>query len=111
MCLRRSRWKAPRGRLLVQCWPQTGFEEVANELGPNRAAGSRLGQEPYSSAYAQTMGCPTISIWQLLFLLQKPQTVDVMASKVRKAVFPAAGLGTRFLPATKAQPKEMLPLV
>jgi len=34
-----------------------------------------------------------------------------MAPKVRKAVFPAAGLGTRFLPATKAQPKEMLPLV
>ena len=34
-----------------------------------------------------------------------------MASPVRKAVFPAAGLGTRFLPATKAQPKEMLPLV
>jgi UTP--glucose-1-phosphate uridylyltransferase len=31
--------------------------------------------------------------------------------KVRKAIFPAAGLGTRFLPATKAQPKEMLPLV
>ncbi len=35
----------------------------------------------------------------------------VMVPKVRKAVFPAAGLGTRFLPATKAQPKEMLPLV
>ena len=34
-----------------------------------------------------------------------------MAPVVRKAVFPAAGLGTRFLPATKAQPKEMLPLV
>jgi UTP--glucose-1-phosphate uridylyltransferase len=34
-----------------------------------------------------------------------------MAQPVRKAVFPAAGLGTRFLPATKAQPKEMLPLV
>jgi len=31
--------------------------------------------------------------------------------KIRKAIFPAAGLGTRFLPATKAQPKEMLPLV
>ena len=31
--------------------------------------------------------------------------------KIRKAVFPAAGSGTRFLPATKAQPKEMLPLV
>src|SRR5437867_6059403 len=31
--------------------------------------------------------------------------------QVRKAVFPAAGFGTRFLPATKAQPKEMLPLV
>ena len=34
-----------------------------------------------------------------------------MSSVIRKAVFPAAGLGTRFLPATKAQPKEMLPLV
>ena len=34
-----------------------------------------------------------------------------MSSIIRKAVFPAAGLGTRFLPATKAQPKEMLPLV
>jgi len=31
--------------------------------------------------------------------------------KIRRAIFPAAGLGTRFLPATKAQPKEMLPLV
>ncbi|MGD9588216.1 MAG: UTP--glucose-1-phosphate uridylyltransferase GalU [Pyrinomonadaceae bacterium] len=34
-----------------------------------------------------------------------------MARTIRKAVFPAAGLGTRFLPATKASPKEMLPLV
>ncbi len=34
-----------------------------------------------------------------------------MTKNVRKAVFPAAGLGTRFLPATKSQPKEMLPLV
>ena len=32
-------------------------------------------------------------------------------SKVKKAVIPAAGLGTRFLPMTKAQPKEMLPVV
>src|SRR6266481_858010 len=34
-----------------------------------------------------------------------------MSKKVRKAVIPAAGYGTRFLPATKAQPKEMLPIV
>jgi len=34
-----------------------------------------------------------------------------VSASIRKAVFPAAGLGTRFLPATKAQPKEMLPLV
>ena len=34
-----------------------------------------------------------------------------MQRKIRKAVIPAAGLGTRFLPATKAQPKEMLPIV
>jgi UTP-glucose-1-phosphate uridylyltransferase len=30
--------------------------------------------------------------------------------QIRKAIIPAAGLGTRFLPATKAQPKEMLPI-
>jgi len=35
----------------------------------------------------------------------------VTPHRIRKAVFPVAGLGTRFLPATKAQPKEMLPLV
>jgi UTP--glucose-1-phosphate uridylyltransferase len=34
-----------------------------------------------------------------------------MGGKIRKAVFPVAGLGTRFLPATKANPKEMLPVV
>jgi UTP--glucose-1-phosphate uridylyltransferase len=35
----------------------------------------------------------------------------MMAKKIRKAVIPAAGFGTRFLPATKSQPKEMLPLI
>ena len=35
----------------------------------------------------------------------------INAEKVRKAIIPAAGLGTRFLPATKAMPKEMLPIV
>ena len=39
------------------------------------------------------------------------EKTHVCAASVRKAVFPAAGLGTRFLPATKAQPKEMMPLV
>src|SRR5476651_2651460 len=34
-----------------------------------------------------------------------------MIKPIRKAVFPVAGLGTRFLPATKANPKEMLPIV
>ena len=34
-----------------------------------------------------------------------------MSKKITKAVFPVAGLGTRFLPATKASPKEMLPIV
>ena len=36
---------------------------------------------------------------------------NIARAPVRKAVFPVAGLGTRFLPATKAQPKEMLPVV
>ena len=34
-----------------------------------------------------------------------------MTKKIRKAVFPVGGLGTRFLPVTKAMPKEMLPVV
>src|SRR6476660_9532471 len=34
-----------------------------------------------------------------------------MSTRVRKAVIPAAGLGTRFLPATKSQPKEMVPVI
>ena len=37
--------------------------------------------------------------------------VEIMKKTVRKAIIPAAGLGTRFLPATKAQQKEMLPIV
>src|SRR3954471_14895449 len=46
-------------------------------------------------------------------MLPRPSIVryDSVVNSVRKAVFPAAGLGTRFLPVTKAQPKEMLPLV
>src|ERR1700736_1640825 len=46
-------------------------------------------------------------------MLPQPSIVryDSDVTAVRKAVFPAAGLGTRFLPVTKAQPKEMLPLV
>jgi UTP--glucose-1-phosphate uridylyltransferase len=39
------------------------------------------------------------------------KSVGGIFMKVRKAIIPAAGLGTRFLPATKAQPKEMLPIV
>src|SRR5438128_7793238 len=42
---------------------------------------------------------------------QEKHTTPNGVKKVRKAVLPAAGLGTRFLPATKAQPKEMLNVV
>lgn len=43
--------------------------------------------------------------------MRETRAVTTPRSTVRKAVIPAAGLGTRFLPATKAQPKEMLPVV
>ena len=39
------------------------------------------------------------------------KSLNVMELKLRKAVFPVAGFGTRFLPATKAMPKELLPIV
>ena len=44
-------------------------------------------------------------------IVKGKETISVMEKKIRKAIIPAAGLGTRFLPATKAQPKEMLPIV
>src|SRR6202000_3241529 len=44
-------------------------------------------------------------------LIKERETRTLMKKKVRKAVFPAAGRGTAFLPATKAIPKEMLALV
>src|SRR3990167_4669678 len=52
----------------------------------------------------------------ILFTVKTPldisfETYYYPVMKIRKAVFPAAGFGTRFLPATKAIPKEMLPLV
>src|SRR6516165_4832182 len=43
--------------------------------------------------------------------VEAPEREEFMHKPVRKAVFPVAGLGTRFLPATKAMPKEMLPIV
>jgi UTP--glucose-1-phosphate uridylyltransferase len=53
-----------------------------------------------------------LEIRKTIIETRNPQSeIRLMPHKVRKAVFPAAGLGTRFLPATKASPKEMLPLV
>lgn|GEM_PF-1213075 len=43
--------------------------------------------------------------------ISRSPTLSLKTQKIRKAVFPVAGLGTRFLPATKAIPKEMLPAV
>ena len=43
--------------------------------------------------------------------LSKPTETCHSTKRIRKAVFPVAGLGTRFLPATKAMPKEMLTVV
>ena len=58
--------------------------------------------------------CATLLLTVRGFVAASFQTREVrnfMPQKIRKAVFPAAGLGTRFLPATKASPKEMLSLV
>lgn len=44
-------------------------------------------------------------------VLVKADVIIIMSKKIKKAIIPAAGLGTRFLPVTKAQPKEMLPIV
>ena len=49
--------------------------------------------------------------WYNFYQTKKKEDRVVFMKKVRKAIIPAAGLGTRFLPATKAMPKEMLPIV
>ncbi len=54
-------------------------------------------------------GCNLRRVKLLRASLESTQAMP--PARIRKAVIPAAGLGTRFLPATKAQPKEMLPLV
>ena len=54
---------------------------------------------------------PLSTLWQLYVYLLKLLVGDHMTSSVRKAIFPVGGLGTRFLPATKSMPKEMLPVV
>src|SRR2546428_4003303 len=60
----------------------------------------------------RSIGCSSApSIWAPDPPNLSPRPPRVTTRQVRKAIFPAAGLGTRFLPATKAQPKEMLPLV
>lgn len=61
-------------------------------------------------------------LWHKIGLVSSPMTIppwapivnilmDFMTQPIRKAVFPVAGLGTRFLPATKAVPKEMMPVI
>ena len=57
-------------------------------------------------------GSPPAAAWPSPCAVATPRGVRTVAGmRVRKAVIPAAGLGTRFLPATKATPKEMIPLV
>ena len=51
------------------------------------------------------------SVWKLSTYRGLFWGTNIMKKTVRKAIIPAAGLGTRFLPATKSQPKEMLPIV
>jgi UTP--glucose-1-phosphate uridylyltransferase len=49
---------------------------------------------------------------KILLVLKKIYSIkSIKMQKVRKAVFPVAGFGTRFLPATKAMPKELLPII
>ena len=78
--------------------------------GPGRGSGNRFGLR--RDVHGRTRGRACVrsytgrgALWATMPLMTIPKET------VRKAVFPAAGLGTRFLPATKAQPKEMLPLV
>lgn len=74
-------------------WPRTCFLSV---------------KPPNPLVNVQQFGLATDRLSPLTLL---PKELDVSSSRIRKAVFPVAGLGTRFLPATKSMPKEMLTVV
>src|SRR5713226_666557 len=82
---------------------------------PKRAAPATGGWiSLFSTSKGSSPNLPPNPLPSLANPIRRAQAAKIgsgMIKKVRKAVFPAAGLGTRFLPATKAMPKEMLPLV
>ena len=83
----------------------SGFAETAlpKSERPTRVLTPRAGLSEFSWRQAALICCDLRGYGM--------RNTSIMPQRVRKAVFPAAGLGTRFLPATKASPKEMLPLV
>ncbi|WP_373278002.1 UTP--glucose-1-phosphate uridylyltransferase GalU [Andreprevotia lacus] len=79
---------------------------LADALGLGRSAVSQWPDELAQRQADQVRGAAL-----RLGLLAQPLARTDSMQKVRKAVFPVAGMGTRFLPATKASPKEMMPVV
>lgn len=78
---------------------------LADALGLGRSAVSQWPDELAQRQADQVLGAA------LRLGLLSTSYQDSQMQKVRKAVFPVAGMGTRFLPATKASPKEMMPVV
>ena len=71
-------------------------------------AGADAGQQ---ARPRRELGVPVLDERQLQALLAEGKAIEWRIEKITKAVFPVAGLGSRFLPVTKASPKEMLPIV
>ena len=104
-CRRGRHVGARRGRCT---WPTSTGRRPSRTSSP-RSRPTRPGRPDRRSTSPRP--CPRGRQRGLGYTAAAPLPCPRGSMRVRKAVFPAAGWGTRFLPATKAQPKEMLPLV
>ena len=107
-------WASPSGRpgrTSATSWASSVSPAAPRpRSGPSTTGWSRPTDEP-GAPTALEPGRPPACATPRVYSTLPPNPPTRGSMRVRKAVFPAAGWGTRFLPATKAQPKEMLPLV
>src|SRR5215831_8506472 len=92
--------------------PPTMQQRVSMRIGKKKVV-CRVGQRGTTQVPHVTRRCVSRTRGRGVCLLHRSDyiTSEKRMKPVRKAVFPVAGRGTRFLPATKAMPKEMLPIV
>ena len=103
--------EAAGGKVAGSVSKKTDYVVAGEEAGQQAGKGAGTGcDHPRRGRLAGLAGIET-RLGSTIWISESKEFQGRDMKKVRKAVFPVAGLGTRFLPATKASPKEMLPIV